>query len=121
MQKLPDRKDKMSKYKICVVGGWCGNHMIMIIEHLDNLLKREGFNCHLTKHSVWENYSAPPPANLVLQLLPAYTKDETECPIVNIRPLLVDMDHPATLEKVMDCVRENYPIAIQQPFLHAYS
>jgi hypothetical protein len=83
--------------------------MAMVAEHLTDLLEKRGFSCQVTTHSVWENYTQPPPAHLVLQLLPAFTPDETGCPVINIKPFLVDLDDPATLDKVLLQVQSNYP------------
>lgn len=97
----------MTSYKVCIVGGWCGNRMIMIAEHLEGLFHAMGISCRITTHSVWENYSQPPAANLVLQLLPAFTSDETNCPIIAIKPLLLDLDHPETIEKILKQVQSD--------------
>ena len=32
----------MSNYKVCVIGGWCGNRMVMVAEHLEELLGKAG-------------------------------------------------------------------------------
>jgi hypothetical protein len=94
---------------ICVIGGWCGNRMVIVAEHIDGVLRAAGFNCRISHHSVWENYSQPPSADLILQLLPAFSEVETICPIVNIRPMLVDLDHPETLNKILEKVRSLRP------------
>jgi hypothetical protein len=102
----------MSSYKICIVGGWCGNRMVMIDEYLNDLLDNKGLPCQITRHSVWENYSTPPPAHLVLQLLPAFTEAETNCPIINIKPLLVDLDHKDTIDRILTHIIDHYPISV---------
>jgi hypothetical protein len=43
-----------------------------------------------------------------LQLLPAFTEAETGCPVINIKPLLLDLDHALTIEKILKQVREDY-------------
>jgi hypothetical protein len=98
----------MGMYKICVVGGWCGNQMLIIAGHLSSLLEEAGYKVRVTHHSVWENYSAPPPANLVLQLLPAFTEKDTGCPVINIKPLLADYNHPPTIQKVLAQVGQDF-------------
>jgi hypothetical protein len=98
----------MLKYKVCVIGGWCGNRMVMVAEHLEEVFAEAGLPCRVTTHSVWENYSRPPAANLVLQLLPAFTEAEAGCPVITIKPLLLDLDHPATIEKVLNQVQADY-------------
>lgn len=98
----------MSNYKICIVGGWCGNRMVMVAEHLQGLLTNVGYPCRVLTHSVWDNYSQPPTANLLLQLLPAFTEDEAGCPVITIKPLLADLNHPGTIEKVINRVKADY-------------
>jgi hypothetical protein len=98
----------MHNYKVCVIGGWCGNRMIIVAEHLEELFDRAGFPCRVTTHSVWENYNQPPKANLILQLLPAFTESETNCPVITIKPLLIDLDHYATIEKILKQVQADY-------------
>ena len=100
----------MTNYRVCVIGGWCGNRLYMVAEHISELLEKAGYPCHVRGHSVWENYTQPPVANLVLQLLPAFTEAETGCPVIMIRPLLVDLDHPATIEKVLKQVQADYSV-----------
>ena len=98
----------MTKYRVCVIGGWCGNRLTMVAEHLSDLLEKAGYPCQVKSHSVWENYSQPPVSNLILQLLPAFTEPETGCPVINVRPFLLDLDHPATIEKVLKQVQADY-------------
>jgi hypothetical protein len=87
-------------YRVCMVGGACGHRMMVVYERLKEKFETAGYPCQLTHHSIWENYSAPPPADLILQLLPAYTEAEAGCPVVNIRPLLADFDHEPTLARI---------------------
>jgi hypothetical protein len=103
------RETGMAVFRICVVGGWCGNRMIMVAEHLDEILSNAGLPCRVTTHSVWDNFSQPPASNLILQLLPAFKESETACPVLTIRPLLADIDHPETIEKILGQVRADYP------------
>lgn len=98
----------MSKYRISVIGGWCGNRLIMVAEHIDQVLQDSGFSCQVKHHSVWENYTQPPSSDLVLQLLPAYTEEETNCPVINIKPLLADLDHPLTIDNILNHMQANY-------------
>lgn len=104
----------MAIYKVCVVGGWCGNRMVMVAERLAERLAQAGYDCRVFQHSVWDNFSAPPPAHLVLQLLPAFTPAETGCPVLLIRPLLRDLDHAETLAQVMQQVSGDYPLVTGQ-------
>jgi len=96
-------------YHVCVIGGWCGNRMLMVAERFTQLFQQSGLACKVSHHSVWDNYSAPPAANLILQLLPAFTESEAGCPVINIKPLLADLDHAETLERVLQQVRADLP------------
>lgn len=99
----------LNDYRVCVIGGWCGNRMLMVAERFTQLFEQTGLACKVSHHSVWDNYSAPPAANLVLQLLPAFTEAETGCPVINIKPMLVDLDDPDTLDRVLQQVRADLP------------
>ena len=99
----------MTAYKICVVGGWCGNRMVMVAEYLAEVLSQSGYTCQVRHHSIWENFSAPPRSHLVLQLLPAFTEADTGCPVISIRPLLRDLNHPETLAAILGRIRTDYP------------
>lgn len=90
----------MKIYRICVIGGSCGHRMMMVAEHLAELMQARGYPCRFSTHSVWENYSTPPRSDLILQLLPAFTQIEAGCPVINIRPMLIDLDHPETLARI---------------------
>jgi len=98
----------MTKPRVCVVGGWCGNRMALVAEHLDHLLDSAGYPCKVSAYSAWENYSTPPSSDLILQLVPAYTNFETGCPVLNIKPLLADLNHPETIAMIIDQIRQLY-------------
>jgi galactitol-specific phosphotransferase system IIB component len=95
-------------YKICVVGGWCGNRMVVVKDNMQSLLSDAGFPVKVTTHSVWENYSTAPIADLILQLLPAYKEVETGCPIINIKPFLLDPEDPPTTKKILEHVQNHF-------------
>jgi len=95
------------KYQIIVVGGWCGNLLYIVAEHIKERLLKAGFLFELKTKNVWENYSQPPDCNLILQLMPAYTKEDTKSPIINIRKLLVERDDPETMEKIFSQVQKD--------------
>jgi hypothetical protein len=103
----------MTKYRVCVIGGWCGNRLAMVVEHLSELLEKAGYPCQVKSHSVWENANQPPVSNLVLQLLPAFTEAETGCPVINIRPFLIDLDHPQTIEKIFAQIKLDFALNTQ--------
>ena len=96
----------MGRYHIRVVGGSCGNRMFVIIEHLAEMIARAGYDCRITHQSIWETRAVPPNVDLVLQLLPALTPDEVDCPLINIKPLLTDLEHAPTLASIFEVLKE---------------
>jgi hypothetical protein len=98
----------MKTYKVCVVGGFCSNRMMIVAEQLNKLFEDTGIHCQITTHGVCGDYSFPPRSNLILQLLPAFTEAEAGCPVINIKPLIGDPNHPATIEKVLKQVQADY-------------
>jgi hypothetical protein len=98
----------MPPYRISVIGGWCGNRLFMVTDHISERLEKAGFHCQVKGHSVWDNYSQPPTSNLILQLLPAFSVAEAGCPVINIKPLLLDLDHPQTMEKIFAQVESDF-------------
>jgi hypothetical protein len=99
----------MTEYRVCVIGGWCGNRMVMVAQHLEGVLSDAGLPSRVTSHSVWDNYTQPPAADLILQLLPAFTQSETGCPVLTIKPMIVDLYHQETIDKILKQVRAGYP------------
>lgn len=91
----------MSNIKVCVVGGHCSNRIIIVAEQLSELFEKKDLPCQVITHTVAGEYSFPPRAHLILQLLPAFTEAEAGCPVINIKPLIGDPAHPATIGKVM--------------------
>ena len=100
----------MGTYRVWVIGGWCGNRMFMVAEHLAQKLADAGFPCSMRTFNAWENYTQPPAADLILQLLPAFSEAETGCPVLNIKPLLADLDDSNTMRRVLEQVRAAYPV-----------
>ena len=99
----------MPNYRVCVVGGWCGNRMVMVAEHLEGVLSKAGFPSKVFTHSVWDNFSQPPAADLILQLLPAFKESELGCPLLTVKPLLADINHPETIDRILNQVQAGYP------------
>ncbi len=95
-------------YKIVVVGGWCGNLLFIVANHVEETLRKAGFSFDLTTKNVWENYTEPPKCDLILQLMPAYSNKDTDSPVINIRRLLVERDHPETIEKIMHQIKTDF-------------
>ena len=99
----------MGKFHIRLVGGWCGNRMVMIRDHLDKLLTESGYEVKIDQQSIWENYAPPQHVDLVLQLMPAFSEEELEPTSLHVRPFLKDLDHSETLDSVFDAVSNLYP------------
>lgn len=98
----------MKTYKVCVVGGHCSNRYMIVAEQLSTFFESRGISCQVFTHGVAGEYSFPPRSNLILQLLPAFTAEEAGCPVINIKPLIGDPAHPATLEKILNQMRADY-------------
>jgi hypothetical protein len=43
-------------------------------------------------------------------LLPAFTEEEAGVPVINIKPLIGDPAHPATIEKILKQVQAYYAV-----------
>jgi hypothetical protein len=99
----------MAMYHIRIIGGWCGNRMVMIRDFLSEMLADCGYQVKVTHQSVWETYALPPSANLILQLIPAFKPEDTPCPIVNIKPFIRDLDHLETISAIIDVLEIDYP------------
>ena len=75
----------MPLYRVSVIGGWCGNRLYIVADHLTDKFEEAGLACRVKSHSVWENYSFPPASSdLVLQLLPAFTTADTGLSLIHI-------------------------------------
>ena len=98
----------MNAYKVCVVGGHCSNRYMIVAEQLATLFEKRGLYCQVVTHGVAGEYCFPPRANLILQLLPAFTEEEAGCPVINIKPLIGDPNHPATIEKILNQIQADY-------------
>lgn len=109
----------MKKFYIRIVGGWCGNRMVMIRENLAELLSARGYEIKLDQQSIWENSAPPMHVDMVLQLIFAFSPEELNCPSLNIRPFLRDLNHPETLENIFSAVEKYYPSSEKQAALHS--
>jgi hypothetical protein len=83
--------------------------MVKVAEHMKELLDEKGYPCNVVTHSATTNTGVPFMTNLVLQLLPAFTPEEAGCPVISVKPLILDLDHPATIEKILNQVQADYP------------
>jgi hypothetical protein len=82
---------------------------MIVAEQLTKMFDEAGILCQVVTHGVMGEYSFPPRSDLILQLLPAFTEAEAGCPVINIKPLIGDPAHPATIEKILKQVRADYP------------
>jgi hypothetical protein len=105
---IKDREADMSKYKICVVGGHCSNRVMIVAEQLTEFFEKRGISCEVFTHCVAGEYGFPPRANLILQLLPAFTESDAGCPVINVKPLIGDPAHPATIENILKHIQAGY-------------
>lgn len=105
----------MTRIHVRIVGGSCGNQMFVVHEHLAELIEQAGYDCRLTNQNIWQMPTLPPNVDLVLQLLPAFKEDEIECPLINIKPLLLDLDHPPTMRKIFEALERVYQAAPGTP------
>ena len=102
----------MNGFQVRIIGGFCGGKMNVVADHLYEVLKQAGYECKVTSQSVWESFTMPPAVDLVLQLLPAYPEDDGDVPIIYIKPLLMDLNHPETLQKIISTVAAKYPARV---------
>lgn len=105
----------MPKCKVCVVGGHCGVRMMIVAQHVEQLLHHAGYDCEVTHQGIWDHPEPPYHVNLILQLLPAFTEEEAGCPVVNIKPLLGNLDHPQVIGRIMQQMQAIYPQAAGRP------
>lgn len=97
-----------NNYRIFVVGGWCGNLLFIVADHLRSVIKNAGYSVQIKTHSVWDNYIQPPNCQLILQLLPAFSDEEVDCPVINIRRLLVERDHTETIQQILSQIDSDH-------------
>lgn len=98
----------MSNFKVCVVGGHCSNRVMIVAEQLMEFFEKKGIDCQVFTYLAAGEYGFPPRSNLILQLLPAFNERDTGCPVINIKPLIGDPNHPAVLEKILKYVQADY-------------
>jgi hypothetical protein len=101
---------RMNTFKVCVVGGHCSNRVMIVAEQLSKLFEEHGITCQIFTHLAAGEYGFPPRSNLILQLLPAYTEADSGCPVINIKPLIGDPNHPATIEKILKQIQVDYTV-----------
>jgi len=100
----------MEPYKVCLVSGWCGNLRFIITEHIEKIFTEAGFQLKITYKNVWENPDPPRSFDLVLQLLPIFREEETGSPMINIKPMLADLNHQPTINKINQHIETIAPV-----------
>lgn len=98
-----------NKFHVRVLGGSCGPRMVIVAEHLEEVFRQMNYNCKVSHISIWETFSFPPTADLLLQLLPAFSQDEADCPIINIRPLLADINDASVMQQIFTVLDQKCP------------
>lgn len=97
----------MATYQVRVIGGWCGNRLVMVAEHLAALFSEHHLPVRVTHQSLWDSNSLPPGIDVVLQLMPAFSEAEAGCPVLTIRPLVRDLDHEPTIQAILAFLNEH--------------
>ena len=83
---------------------------MIVAEQLTEFFEKNGMVCQVFTHLAASEYGYPPRSNLILQLLPAFTEEEAGVPVINIKPLIGDPTHPATIEKILKQVQAYYAV-----------
>jgi hypothetical protein len=99
----------MSKFHIRILGGTCGGAMYVIGEFLQDYLAARGFECRITQQDVVVSRTLPPNVDLVLQVVPTFKPEDLELPLINVRPMLLNLEHPGTIQQIMAVLDERHP------------
>ena len=81
---------------------------MIVAEQLTEFFEKNGIACQIFTYLAASEYGFPPRSNLILQLLPAFTEEDSGCPVINIKPLIGDPAHPTTIEKILKHVQAYY-------------
>jgi hypothetical protein len=81
---------------------------MIVAEQLTEFFEKKRIDCQVITHLAAGEYGFPPRSNLILQLLPAFTEADAGCPVINIKPLIGDPVHPATIEKILNQMQADY-------------
>lgn len=91
----------MKRLEILLAGGSCGSTLFLIADEIEHQLSDVwGFPYRLTLQNIWDRFEAPAKTDLILQTMPAYKQSQVSCPILSVRPMIRDQDHPKTLEAI---------------------
>ncbi len=91
----------MKRLEILLAGGSCGSTLFLIADEIEHQLSDVwDFPYRLTLQNIWERFEAPAKTDLILQTMPAYQQSQVSCPILSVRPMIRDQNHPKTLETI---------------------
>ena len=91
----------MNRLEILLAGGSCGSTLFLIADEIERQLSDVwDFPYRLTLQNIWERFEAPAKTDLILQTMPAYQQSQVSCPILSVRPMIRDQNHPKTLEAI---------------------
>jgi hypothetical protein len=96
----------MKKCEVCIIGGSCGTFLIAVTDHLQKVFATKGLDCKVYYQSALQNSDPPSTANVVLQSMPLLTEKDIHCPLINIRPLIVDLNQVETMQKILTTVEQ---------------
>lgn len=87
--------------------------MLVICDYLGEFFKQHGYDCKITHQNIWETRALPSSVDLLLQLLPAFPASEVDCPSISIKPMLLDLDHPPTITRILEVMKERCPSVLR--------
>jgi len=87
--------------RIQLVHPWCGNRADPLVAHVSQRLERAGYAVQVVAQSLREQTLPPRDADLVLQVLPAFTATATGCPVLDIQRLIADLDDAKTWARIL--------------------
>ena len=105
----------MDKLEILLAGGSCGSTLFLIADEIEHQLTDIWQVPHrLTLQNIWERFEAPARTDLILQTMPAYDPSQVTCPVLSVKPMIRDRDHPETLEAIRNMV-ERLRESLEEP------
>ena len=92
--------------RVLVVGGWCGNLLYIVADHIRALTEKAGLDAVVKTFSVWDSLDTLPSSDLIIQLLPALKQEDLSCPLINGRPLLADLENEPVNSRILMAFEE---------------
>jgi hypothetical protein len=106
--------EMMKRLEILLAGGSCGSTLFLIADEIDHQLSDVwDVPYRLTLQNIWDRFDAPARTDLILQTMPAYNPSQVSCPILSVKPMIRDRDHPETLEAIRAMV-ERLLVSVQE-------